>query len=170
VESVWAEGYTHHIPRLMILSNLATLLDVSPRALTDWFWVAFTDAYDWVVEPNVLAMGTFATGELMTTKPYVAGSAYLARMGDHCERCAFRPDTDCPITPLYWAFLRRHAELLRRNPRIAGPVAAAMARPAARAEADARVFRTVRDTLAAGARLDPATVAQARREQPLDAP
>jgi hypothetical protein len=45
-----------------------------------------------------------------------------------------------------------------------------MARPAARAEADARVFRTVRDTLAAGARLDPATVAQARREQPLDAP
>ena len=44
----------------MVLSNLATLLDVEPRELTDWFWVAYTDAYDWVVEPNVLGMGTFA--------------------------------------------------------------------------------------------------------------
>jgi deoxyribodipyrimidine photolyase-related protein len=39
----------------MVLGNLATLLDVSPRALTDWFWFAYADAYDWVVEPNVLA-------------------------------------------------------------------------------------------------------------------
>ena len=35
----------------------------------------FTDAYDWVVEPNVLAMGTYAVGEVMTTiKPYVSGT------------------------------------------------------------------------------------------------
>ena len=61
----------------MILSNWATLLDVSPRELSDWFWVAFTDAYDWVVEPNVIGMGTFGLGELMTTKPYVSGSAYV---------------------------------------------------------------------------------------------
>jgi deoxyribodipyrimidine photolyase-related protein len=113
-------------------------------------------------------MGTFAAGELMSTKPYVAGSAYLARMGDHCGRCAFRPDVDCPITPLYWAFLRRHAEALRRNPRISGPVAAAMARSDARAAADARVYRYVRDTLAAGGVLDPAAVAERRCEVPSD--
>jgi (6-4)DNA photolyase len=44
-------------------------LDVWPRKITDWFWVAYTDSYDWVVEPNVMAMGTFAVGKLMTTKP-----------------------------------------------------------------------------------------------------
>ncbi len=42
--------------RLMVLSNLATLCGFSPRELTDWFWFAYVDAYDWVVEPNVLGM------------------------------------------------------------------------------------------------------------------
>ena len=82
VYSVWAEGYSHHITRLMILSNIATLLDVSPRELADWFWVAYTDAYDWVVEPNVIGMGTFGVGDLMVTKPYVSGAAYILKMSD----------------------------------------------------------------------------------------
>ena len=153
VSAVWEEGYSHHITRLMVLSNLATLLDIDPRALTDWFWAAYIDAYDWVVEPNVLGMGTFALGELMTTKPYVAGSAYLDKMGDLCGRCAFKPGVDCPITPLYWAFLTRHAEKLRRNPRVAGPVAAALARDPARKAEDARIFAEVSATLAGGERL-----------------
>ena len=75
----------------MVLANLATLLDVSPRELTDWFWVAYTDAYDWVVEPNVLGMGTYAVGDLMTTKPYVSGAAYIARMSDYCEAAPSTP-------------------------------------------------------------------------------
>ena len=75
ISDVWTEGYSHHISRLMVLCNLATLLHVFPRQLTDWFWAAYTGAYDWVVEPNVLGMGTFAVGELMTTKPYVSGPA-----------------------------------------------------------------------------------------------
>ena len=54
VKQVMNEGYTHHIPRLMILANIATLLEIQPREITDWFWVAFIDAYEWVVEPNVL--------------------------------------------------------------------------------------------------------------------
>ena len=79
VDDVWREGYSHHITRLMVLSNIATLLDVEPRELTDWFWVAYVDAYDWVVEPNVLAMGTFGAGDVMTTKPYVAGAPTSTR-------------------------------------------------------------------------------------------
>ena len=31
VTSVIEEGYTHHIPRLMVLANLATLLGIDPR-------------------------------------------------------------------------------------------------------------------------------------------
>ena len=44
----------------MVLSNLGTLLDVSPRQLTDWFWCAYADAFDWVVEPSI--MGTYGIG------------------------------------------------------------------------------------------------------------
>ena len=53
--------------------KLEHALGAQPRDVTDWFWVAYIDAYDWVVEPNVLGMGTFATGDLMITKPYVSG-------------------------------------------------------------------------------------------------
>lgn len=140
----------------MVLSNLATLLGVEPRALTDWFWAAYTDAYDWVVEPNVLGMGTYALGGLFTTKPYVAGSAYLDRMGDLCTRCAFRPGETCPITPMYWAFLYRNADRLRRNPRVSGPVASAERRDPARRRSDEAVASIVADVLARGEAVTPA--------------
>ena len=151
VAQVLREGWTHHIPRLMVLANIGTLLGVSPRALTDWFWAAFVDAYDWVVEPNVLAMGTFGVGEVMTTKPYIAGSAYIHRMSDHCTGCAFQPGRTCPITPMYWAWLQEHADALARNPRVAGPVAAARKR----GDGDARIAHRVRSLLAAGQRVTP---------------
>jgi deoxyribodipyrimidine photolyase-related protein len=150
IEDVWMEGYSHHITRLMVLSNLATLLDVSPRELADWFWVAYTDAYDWVVEPNVLAMGTFATGDLMTTKPYVSGAGYILRMSDYCQSCAFDPKRDCPFTSLYWAFFSRHEALLKNNPRLRIPLVSLRRRDERDRRHDQAVFRAVRDTLASG--------------------
>lgn len=155
VADVWREGYSHHITRLMVLANVATLLDVSPRELTDWFWAAYTDAYDWVVEPNVLGMGTFAAGAVMTTKPYVSGAAYLAKMSDYCRHCAFDPKSTCPITPLYWAWLERHRDHLAGNPRMTLPLASAAKRAPERAREDAAVFERVRGTLARGERLRP---------------
>ena len=156
VADVWREGWSHHITRLMVLSNLATLLDVSPRALTDWFWVAYVDAFDWVVEPNVLGMGTYAVGGVMTTKPYVSGAAYLDRMSDYCQRCAFDPKRTCPVTRLYWAFLARHESALAGNVRMAMPLRALGRRPAAERAADARTFERVSDTLTRGRALDAA--------------
>ena len=88
VSDVVETGYAHHIPRLMVLANIGNLLGIHPRELTDWFWAMFTDAYDWVVEPNVLAMGTYAVGEVMTTKPYVSGTPYIKKMGDYCGDCS----------------------------------------------------------------------------------
>ncbi len=155
VRSVWQEGWSHHITRLMVLSNLATLLDVSPRQLTDWFWVAYTDAWDWVVEPNVLAMGTYAVGGLMTTKPYVAGAAYIDRMSDFCKSCRFHPGTTCPVTPLYWAFLDRHRQSLAGNPRLFMPMNALKKRTDAQRSHARDVFVHVRDVLVAGRPLDP---------------
>ena len=155
VSDVWAEGYSHHITRLMILSNLATLLDVRPRELTDWFWVAYTDAYDWVVEPNVLGMGTYALAGLMTTKPYVSGAAYINRMSDYCSRCLFDPKTDCPFTCLYWAFLARHEALLEANPRLTMPMASLRKRAANRKKQDREVYKRVREILGKGEKVSP---------------
>ncbi len=148
VAEVWDTGYGHHITRLMILSNIATLLDVSPRELTDWFWAAYADAYDWVVEPNVLGMGTFAAGDLMTTKPYISGAAYINRMSDFCGTCHYDPRKDCPLTPLYWAFLGRHRERLSDNPRLRLPLASLARRSRARRAEDARAFEALAKSLA----------------------
>jgi deoxyribodipyrimidine photolyase-related protein len=153
VSSVMSEGWSHHITRLMVLSNLATLLDINPRELTDWFWCAFTDAWDWVVEPNVLGMGTYAVGGIMTTKPYVAGSAYIDKMSDYCEHCPLTPGKTCPITRLYWAFLARHEKTLAGNPRLFMPMNALKKRSAAERSKDHEAFVHVRDLLVAGRRL-----------------
>lgn len=160
VKTVWEDAWSHHITRLMILSNIATLLDVSPRELTDWFWVAYEDAYDWVVEPNVLAMGTFGAGPVMTTKPYVSGSGYVAKMSDYCGECAFDPKTSCPLTRLYWAFLARHHDALAGVARMHVPLAALRKRPAKERERDRATFAHVRTALARGERLSPRAEAE----------
>jgi deoxyribodipyrimidine photolyase-related protein len=126
VQQVIEEGWSHHITRLMVLSNLATLCGFSPRELCDWFCFAYVDAYDWVVEPNVLGMGTYADGGLTATKPYVSGAAYINRMSDYCRGCRYDPkktlgEDACPFTALYWSFLDKHRERLGRNARMAMP-------------------------------------------------
>jgi deoxyribodipyrimidine photolyase-related protein len=155
VDDVWREGWSHHITRLMVLSNIATLLGVSPRELTDWFWVAYIDAFDWVVEPNVLAMGSFATGPLMTTKPYVSGAAYIDRMSDYCAACAFDPKKNCPITNLYWVFLERNRDVLADNPRMRVVISSSRKRPDGKKSHDRSVHQWVRSTLEQGQKLDP---------------
>jgi deoxyribodipyrimidine photolyase-related protein len=154
VRDVWQHGYGHHITRLMVLANIATLLAIEPRELTDWFWAAYVDAYDWVVEPNVLAMGTFATGPLATTKPYVSGAAYISRMSDYCRGCRFDPASTCPITALYWAFLARNRDVLQDLPRMRLPLASEAKRPRERRRADETTFEHVRAVLGAGGELD----------------
>ncbi len=88
-------------------------LRLLPRELTDWFWFAYVDAYDWVVEPNVLGMATYADGGLTATKPYVSGAAYINRMSNFCGHCQYDPKKStgpgsCPFTALYWTFLERN--------------------------------------------------------------
>jgi deoxyribodipyrimidine photolyase-related protein len=136
VRGVVADGWSHHITRLMVLSNLATLCGFSPRELTDWFWFAYIDAYDWVVEPNVLGMATFADGGLTATKPYVSGAAYIHKMSDYCGSCKLNPKQtlgagSCPFTALYWSFLERNEQALAPLNRMAMPLATMRKRNAA---------------------------------------
>ena len=155
VADVWREAWSHHIPRLMVLANIATLLDVDPRQTTDWFWTAYIDAFDWVVEPNVLGMGTFAAGQTMVTKPYIAGGAYINRMSDHCRGCVFDPGRDCPVTTLYWDWLRRHGARVRGNPRMTTIISAWAKRGAERHAEDRARAESIRASLAGGGTLAP---------------
>ena len=122
LDGVRTRGYSHHIERLMVLSNVATLLGVEPAALDRWFHAAYVDAFDWVTTPNVVGMGTFGT-DAVSTKPYISSANYLQRMSDHCGDCVFDPDRTtgegaCPFNALYWDFLDRHEDLLRSNHRM----------------------------------------------------
>ena len=135
VAQVLEEGWSHHITRLMVLSNLATLCGFSPRELTDWFWFAYVDAYDWVVEPNVLGMATYADGGLTATKPYVSGAAYIHRMSNFCGGCQYNPKKalgtgSCPFTALYWTFLDRNRAVLANNFRLQMPYRTLEKKPA----------------------------------------
>jgi deoxyribodipyrimidine photolyase-related protein len=145
----------------MVLGNIATLLDVDARELTDWFWVAYMDAWDWVVEPNVLGMATYAAGGVMTTKPYIAGAAYVDSMGDSCAACAFSPKSTCPLTRMYWAFLARHEPSLRGNHRMGVVLGAVRKRADAERARDAATFVHVRDVLVRGGRVTPDSLAAA---------
>ncbi|MFD7920073.1 cryptochrome/photolyase family protein [Streptomyces sp. NPDC059740] len=120
-------GWTHHIPRLMVLGSYALQRGWDPAALTDWFHRCFVDGYDWVMLTNVVGMSQYADGGRMTTKPYTSGGAYIDRMSDLCGGCAYRPGTrvgprGCPYTAGYWAFMDRHRSALAHNPRTARAV------------------------------------------------
>jgi deoxyribodipyrimidine photolyase-related protein len=118
-------GYTHHIERLMVLSNFCLLAGIQPHQVNDWFTACFIDAYDWVMPPNVLGMGLYADGGRIATKPYIASANYINNMSDYCSSCRFRPKMRsgpdaCPFNFLYWNFLIEHERVLRSNPRM-GP-------------------------------------------------
>ncbi|MDP3236182.1 MAG: cryptochrome/photolyase family protein [Myxococcales bacterium] len=137
VQGVHDTGYAHHIQRLMVLCNYATLAGLDPRAVSHWFWAAFVDAYEWVELPNVIGMGTHGS-DAFTTKPYIASAAYLKRQSGlsakgrgpvaakheaPCARCAFDPDQRtgekaCPFNAMYWDFLAQHRERLSKNLRM----------------------------------------------------
>ncbi len=124
IRSVRDTGRVHHIPRLMVQANFATLLGVTPAALNRWFWAGFTDAYEWVTLPNVVGMATWGDGGVMASKPYVASGAYINRMSNYCGECRYdvkKKDGDdaCPMNILYWDFLARHRERFANHPRMA---------------------------------------------------
>jgi deoxyribodipyrimidine photolyase-related protein len=120
-------GWTHHIPRLMVLGSYALQRGWAPVQVTDWFHRAFVDGYDWVMVPNVVGMSQHADGGVMATKPYTSGGAYINTMSDHCGSCRFNPkvrvgEDACPFTAGYWWFMDRHRETFAGNHRMSRAV------------------------------------------------
>ena len=113
IHSAIQDGYNHHIPRLMIISNLMNLCEINPKSIYQWFMEMYIDSSDWVMVPNVYGMATFADGGLMSTKPYTCSSNYMLKMsnytkGDWCDI----------VDGLYWRFIEKHRVFYQRNPRL----------------------------------------------------
>ena len=106
-------GWSHHIERLMILSNIMNLCEIKPIYAYKWFMEMFVDASDWVMVPNVYGMGLFSDGGIFATKPYICGSSYILRMMD------FKKGDWCNIMDgLYWRFINRNRKFFLKNPRL----------------------------------------------------
>jgi len=106
-------GYTHHINRLMIISNLMNLSNIRPNEIYKWFMEMYVDSADWVMVPNVFGMGTYADGGIFSTKPYICGSSYMLRMSN------YKKGEWCNVVDgLYWRFIENNREFFAKNPRL----------------------------------------------------
>ncbi len=123
VKDISKRSWVHHIPRLMVLSNLALLTGINPQVFLNWMREVFIDAADWVMVPNVIGMGMHADGGKMMTKPYIAGGSYISKMSNYCGDCKYNPklrvgENACPFTSLYWNFLAENKDKFSKNPRM----------------------------------------------------
>ena len=114
IDTARRRGWTHHIPRLMVLGNLMTLCEIRPVAAHRWFMEMYVDSSEWVMGPNVYGMGLFSDGGVFATKPYICGSNYLLKMSDYP-----RGDWCEVVDGLYWRFIDKHRAFFAGNPRLA---------------------------------------------------
>ena len=113
IKNALNHGWSHHIERLMILSNIMNLCEIKPNVVYKWFMEMFVDSSDWVMVPNVYGMGLFSDGGIFATKPYICGSSYFMKMMD------FKKGDWCNIMDgLYWRFIDRNRKFFLKNPRL----------------------------------------------------
>jgi deoxyribodipyrimidine photolyase-related protein len=114
IKEAQQSGWSHHIPRLMVIGNLMTLCEIEPRAVHRWFMEMYVDSSSWVMGPNVYGMGIFSDGGIFATKPYICGSNYLLKMSD------YKKGPWCDVMDgLYWRFIDKNRDFFVTNPRLA---------------------------------------------------
>src|SRR6056300_1510713 len=51
IKTTLEDGYIHHIPRLMVISNIMNLCGVNPKEIYKWFMEMYIDSSEWVMVP-----------------------------------------------------------------------------------------------------------------------
>jgi deoxyribodipyrimidine photolyase-related protein len=69
----------------MIIGNYTLLMGYDPLSVDRWFAEMYTDAFEWVVTPNVMAMSQYSDGGRLATKPYISGGSYIEKMSNYCK-------------------------------------------------------------------------------------
>ena len=113
IKNALHHGWSHHIERLMILSNIMNLCELKPKLVYKWFMEMFVDSSDWVMVPNVYGMGLFSDGGIFSTKPYICGSSYFMKMMNF-KRGPWNDIMD----GLYWRFINKNRKFFQTNPRL----------------------------------------------------
>jgi deoxyribodipyrimidine photolyase-related protein len=123
VTPVIEEGINHHIQRLMVTGNFALIAQISPQEVNDWYHLAYIDALEWVVTPNVLGLSLYADGGKIATKPYASSAGYIQKMSNYCSNCPYNAKTffekdSCPFNALFWNFIHSHEKEFLQNQRM----------------------------------------------------
>ncbi len=89
IKRVLDNSYWHHIERLMIIWNYCLLTWINPLEVNKWFFEKYSDAFEWVVTPNVMWMSQFSDWWRLATKPYISSWNYINKMSDFCTNCEY---------------------------------------------------------------------------------
>jgi len=100
----------------MIVANFMTLSGINPKYMYKWFMEFSLDSYDWVMEFNVYSMASYADGGYFISKPYISGSNYLLKMSNYDKHDDWVDIWDL----MFWQFMLKHKNKLKRVGRISG--------------------------------------------------
>ena len=117
IQKIVKYSYAHHIERLMYRGNFLLICMIDPTEVYRIFMEWTIDSYDWVMVPNIFGMSQYATNTMMT-RPYFSSSNYILKMSNYKKDGNWDKIWDC----LYYNFIDKHQDMLRKNYAIAQQV------------------------------------------------
>lgn len=108
INKVYKYAYIHHIERLMIINNIAMLLEIKIDEIKKWFMITGIDTYDWVMDTNILMNLNFLSPKIaFMKKTYLCSDNYLKKMSDYKDMKI--------INKLYWNYLKKYKNELKKD-------------------------------------------------------
>ncbi len=115
ISRVLQYGYVPHIERLMLLNNIALLLQIEYFEIKRWFTNMFIDGYDWAmlnVSMNTNYLNPNKNLKFMS-KVYLTNGTYLKKMGLEISKRDMEQ-----IQILYKKFIVQNKDLLKKDYRM----------------------------------------------------
>jgi deoxyribodipyrimidine photolyase-related protein len=112
IQKVYNTGYLHHIERLMIMNNIATLSEIKFTDIYKWFMICFIDSYVWVMIPNVLMNYNSLNYDNIRymNRVYISSFNYIKKMSDYKDK-----NDEEIIKNMYKNFLKKNKNILKKD-------------------------------------------------------